>query len=226
LPAALVSFVGPSAATWIAVASMPAPSTLIYAIAIVASVAPGLVTVDQLARAHQRDDEAQRERRRRIAEPLIEQVLAVAVRTVSATPDKTGAILFLPDATGVLCATFTYNKDRKPDRNIVFEERAGATGHAWWSGEQTVADLSAASEADLERTWKLTSEQVRVTAHVKAIVSTVLWSSTQPRRKLGVLSIDCEEPMDACRMSSDDALEVALSLARTAAYVLELADLV
>lgn len=144
---------------------------------------------------------------------------------VSRVPDKTGVMLFLPDDEGNLRATFTHNKDRRPDANLVFAPMAGATGHAWWSKNQVVADLSRTTPDDLQLTWKLTPEQVSVTADLRAVVSTPVWSNGMPRRMLGVLSIDCLEPLEVCGMADEEALRGALLSAGMAAYILELADL-
>jgi hypothetical protein len=224
LPVGL-SFIGPGAATAVALLSMNPPTTLAFVIGVIATVAPGLFTVDSLARTHQADDASEREKRRGLARLLLGEVFATAAQLVSTVPGKTGVMLFVPDNAGDLRVMFAHNKEGKPDSELVLTPPAGCTGHAWWSEKQTWADLSQVTDDDLAQTWKLTSTQIRLTTHIKAIVSTPVWSSATPKRKLGVLSVDCEEPMTVCGMADRARLDQTLAAATSTAYILELADL-
>jgi hypothetical protein len=189
-------------------------------------VAAVLAAVEALVRGNLTRDSAEREKRRRLARSLIEDVCAAAIRLMSSCPEKTAAVVFRPDQKEVLRTEFTYNKQDKPDRNLQFGRLEGATGHAWATGTQTVAKLSEVSEEELEQTWKLSPEYIRLTAHLKVVVATPIPSLDDPATLLGIVTVDSEVPDDQCGLTSEKSLDEALQLAKLLARILTLAELV
>jgi glucose uptake protein GlcU len=182
--------------------------------------------VESAARSNSAHNAAERETRRRLARSLIEDLFKGAVPLVSKYPDKTAGVVFLPDATGVLVTEFTYNKKGKPDSNLKFGPLEGCTGHAWYTGEQTYADLAEATPAELERTWKLSPEYITLTQHLGGVVSTPIRAWDDPERMVGIVSVDCEEKNSDSGLTLQPSLDAALSLAASMACILDLAELV
>lgn len=148
---------------------------------------------------------------------------------MTARPDKTGCAVFLPDDIRdprVLDTVYAYNKEDAPDRELKLQPFQGSAGHAWAMRRQTVALLGEVSAFDLEQTWKLTPEQIRLTQHLKVIVSTPIWAWEDPDQLIGVVSVDSELEDSECRLSSPRSLSAALELAEMIARILSLADLV
>lgn len=167
----------------------------------------------------------EREKRRRLARSLIEDLYRGVIPQMSSCPDKTGGVIFLPDEHGVLRTAFTYNKKGRPDNNLSFRPLEGCTGHAWDTKAQTYADLEKTTPSQLQETWKLSPEYVTLTQHLKAVVSTPIASADDPNQYIGIVSIDSEVSASECGLLSDASLDVALQFAASVACILSLADL-
>lgn len=184
------------------------------------------ITAEPLVRGNQRRDREEQRKRRQLVEPIIESICQAAVREMSRRPDVTGCILYLPDKEGVLQTAFSYNKRGKPDAQLSFRALEGCAGHTWARGEQAVARLDPGNPDEPARTWKLSPEYVRLTAHVQVVVSTPIWSPDDANRMIGVITVDCEASDQECGIGSDESLGEALLLAAVVAHVLNLAELV
>ncbi len=137
----------------------------------------------------------------------IEDILRIAVYSLSNCPGRTGALLYLPRHDEVLVPRLTHNKEDQPDSAISFETRSGCTGHTWWTEHQSIADLTKITPADLRDTWKLNPTQIKITEHLKAILCTPIRSPDG--EKIGVLTIDCEEDGEVSGLFSDESQKLA-----------------
>jgi hypothetical protein len=117
-----------------------------------------------------------------------------------------------------------HNMVAAPDRSISLEKYQGCTGHAWGRKEQTVADLSAASDAELSTTWKLTSEQIAVTTNVKSILSTPIRFPGD--NIVGILSIDSNDPLATSGLDQAEIMNIAVQSAEILAGLLEMGEIV
>jgi hypothetical protein len=226
IPPLLLSTGGIAAATLLAELQFAESNAGLWVLGAAVVLLSGLGAAESLIRGNIAQDTAERRKRRTLARSLIHGICDAAVREMSACPDKTGVIVFLPEDDGLLHATFTYHKDDRPDRGLAFRPLQGCTGHAWDTGRQTVARLEEVTEEDLRLTWKLTAEQITATRHLKMVVSTPIWAGDDPEQKLGVVSVDTEGDEADCQIASEESLNEALQLATMLSAVLKLADLV
>ena len=137
----------------------------------------------------------------------IQDIIRIAVYSLSSYPGKTGALLYLPGDDEVLVPRLTHNKEDQPDSTISFEPRSGCTGHTWWTERQSIADLTKTSPAELRDTWKLNPTQIKITEHLKAVLCTPIRSPDG--EKIGVLTIDCEEDGEVSGLFSGASRELA-----------------
>jgi hypothetical protein len=220
------TFVGSSAATGLTLLQFPqtGPGHWILGGAVVlAATAGSAVTLGAGNRTRGARDRA---RRQRLARSIVEDVLRGSIASLSARPDHTGAVVFLPSEDGSLQSVYTYNKRGKADGELRFEKWQGATGHAWGEQDQTIALLDRAPASDLRERWKLSADQIAMTAHLKVVVATPIWATDDSERMVGIVSIDSDLPDAECQLTSDRALDEAIQLAQLLAHVLTLADLV
>jgi hypothetical protein len=220
------TLIGVSGTTVLTLAQFGSPSWPLIVVGIVVIVVTVGGSALGLAVENEAQDARERATRRELAGALVEDLCRSTIRGISRCPAKTGAVVFLPDSDGVLASAYTFQKEQMPDRNLRFAKYEGATGHAWATGEQTWARLDEATEEDLARIYKLSPEYIRLTAHLKVVVATPIWSVDSPRRMLGVVSIDSEASPDASGLLSDESLEAALELAVGLARILTFAKLV
>jgi hypothetical protein len=201
-------------------------SPLHFLVAVVMIIAPTAASLLTTMRGNRARDVAEREKRRKLAGSVVEDACRIAIKSMSRCPEATGAVVFLPDESGGLQTAYAYNKRGKPDSNLQFEKYQGATGHAWGTGEQTIARLSEVPEDELAQKWKLSPEYIKLTEHLKIVVATPIWDWNDSERMVGVVSIDCEVPDEECGLTSPESTDEALQLAALLARILTLAELV
>jgi hypothetical protein len=182
-----------------------------------------------LAAGNKAQDDAGRETRKRLAEALVEGLCRSTVKLASACPEQTGLVVFLPaGSAGMehLETAFSFNKKGRPDASLRFGRYEGVAGHVWATGEQAFARLDTVSEDDLHRTWKLSAEYIRLTAHLKIVVGTPIRAPDNPDRILGVVTLDSDVSDAECGLASEESLEEAAQCAHVLAQILTLAQLV
>jgi nucleoside phosphorylase len=153
----------------------------------------------------------------------IEDLLGTTIPMIVTEPSQTGAVVYFPDASGVLRPTFSHNQRQPLHALPSFEKWQGCTGDAWGRGRQVIADLTQATPDVLAREWKLLPEQIAATAALKVVVSTPIWTPGVPPRPIGIVSIDSTLPAEASGLTSDAALKTAANLAGLVARIVELA---
>lgn len=153
----------------------------------------------------------------------VEDLLSAAVQVMASRPEHTGAIVYFPDATGVLLPVFSHNKSGPLSELPSFEKWQGCTGDSWGRGTQMVADLAAAGAEQLTLTWKLTPAQIESTKNLKTVVSTPVRASEPPQRMIGVVSFDSTVPVGESGLSTPQALAAARQIATAVARIMELA---
>lgn len=221
-----LTFIGVSGTTGLTLAQFGSPSLPLVVVGLVVIVVTVGGAALGLAVENEAQDAKERATRQELAGALVENLCRTTVRAISRCPAQTGVIVFLPDGGDILKSTYTFQKDKKPDRNLRFAKYEGATGHAWATGEQVWARLDEATEADLARTYKLSPEYIKLTAHLKVVVATPIWAVDDPRRMLGVVSIDSEATGDESGLLSEESLHEALELAVGLARIMTFAKLV
>lgn len=186
------------------------------------------VSAASLVRGSVIRDAAARQKRQQLARSLVEDAFKTAIAQMSKCPDQTGGVVYLPDSadSDLLVPQFCYNKPGTVEDQLTFRSYVGCTGHAWAMHEQTCADLADVAADELQRTWKLSPNQIKLTSDLKTIISTPIVSSGDPNRFLGVVSIDCRAPNSECDLLSHEARTRAKEHAAMVALILELAELV
>ena len=121
---------------------------------------------------------------------VVRDILKACLKSVLSQPEHGSALIFQLDGKGRLVPTHTYNKDGSPDQDITFDpvNEAGCVSRAWNSWMQWSADLRGITEAELRDKWQMDNEQIRRTAHLKAVLCTPIFKNGDP---VGVLAIDC-----------------------------------
>ncbi len=137
----------------------------------------------------------------------VQDILRLAVHSLSTCPESTGALLYLPRDDELLAPRLTHNKEGKPDIAISFSTRSGCTGHTWWTERQSIADLTKTTAAELRDTWKLDPAQIKITEHLQAVLCTPI--RAPDGKKIGVLTIDCEEDGEVSGLFSDESQKLA-----------------
>ena len=134
---------------------------------------------------------------------VIRDILKACLKSVLSQPEYGSAVIFQQDRKGWLVPTHTYNKDGAPDQDIRFdpESKAGCVSRTWNSWMQWFADLRRIAEAELRDKWQMDSEQIRRTAHLKAVLCTPIFKDGDP---VGVLAIDCDSCTAAEELGDTD----------------------
>jgi hypothetical protein len=171
--------------------------------------------------------------KRRLIE-AIEDQLGASIQHMTRRVDETGAVIYYPatalGATPVLVPVVAHNK-RESFRGLTrFEKWQGCVGEAWGFGEQRVADLASVSDGMLRRQWKMRPDQIASTKHLKAVVSTPIWDSGDPKSLIGMVSFDSTVSAVRSGLTSPASLEEAARCAALLARIvsrspLELVDL-
>ena len=195
------------------------------ALAVLIPLATTTAVLVSLIAGNRKRSVEEREKRRRLAQSLIEDYLAIVVKDLSKRPEATGATVYFPGDDGRLHPTYLYNKKGKPDEKLAFAPLEGCTGHAWSREGQAVANWEDTTDDSLEITWKLTPEMVKLTEHLTAAVSTPVFSRDQAR-VIGVVTVDCEAPNSASGILSEESISKALEHAQCLAGMMELGNLV
>ena len=222
-----LTFVGSGASGVLTLVLTPQSSVNMWAIALVVIIpvaTAGSVAISLLAGNRKRSAE-EREKRRLLARYLIEDYREIVVKDLSERPESTGATVYFPGEDGRLHPIYRHNKKGKPDENLAFAPLEGATGHAWSRGEQAAANWEDTTDEALRLTWKLTPEIVKLTEHLKATVSTPMFSRDQAR-VVGVVTVDCEAPNSVSGLLSEESVRGALQHAQHLSGILELGNLV
>ncbi len=166
--------------------------------------------------------ELARERRAHAEETiqiLLDQFVKIARRAATRPDINVRSCVFLPQGNR-LAIVFHSNMRDAPDLGISFERWQGCTDQAWADGRQTMGDLSRATEADLHERWKLSPMQIRITNHLKSILSTPIFHPQNSDIILGVLSIDSDADMSESRFDQAEFLDAALQVAEALAHLL------
>ncbi|MFN0070770.1 MAG: hypothetical protein ACKVVP_04685 [Chloroflexota bacterium] len=222
--AIIFGLIGTTANAGLALAQFQTLTIGHWAMATLMVLAPAFGVAEALTRGNINRSAEERDKRQRIVRKLVEDTCGTVVRLMSACPSQTGCIVFLPDSDGLLYPRFAYNKENQPDRNVSFRPLVGCTGHAWGQGRQTRANLSEATSVDLATTWKLSPEQITLTAHLRTVVSTPIWNEDAPDVMLGVVTVDSQADETTCGITTDESADEARQLAVLLARILKLAD--
>jgi hypothetical protein len=160
------------------------------------------------------------ERTERQVAGAINDLMEGAIKAISSRPYVTAGVVYLPDKGQILRPQYSYNKPDPLDRMLTFDKWQGAVGQAWGSGQQTVAVLSELTEKQLRDVWKLLPNQISRTQHLKVVIATPIWDSTVSHTPCGVISIDCMELAEDCRLTTDHSLAMMRQLAASIGVVL------
>jgi hypothetical protein len=223
-----LNFLSWTAGASLAVLQFPVESRSsgIYAGGVIMALAPSVVAIVTQISGNTKRSREELERRRKLATSIIEDLCRAVTKIMSACPDRTGVVVFLPTSSGVLQTTYTFNKNDRPDNDLQFEKHQGVVGDAWARGELMVGNLEEVTEQDLRQIWKLSPEYISRTSHLKTIVAVPIRSADDPEQIIGIVSIDSDLPNDQCGIASDESQDEALQFARMLAHIMKLADLV
>jgi len=138
----------------------------------------------------------------------IQQFLELAVRSIEKTRNKPeiyrANIMLIKN--NKLAIHFHYRMENASDRSVELEKNQGCAGQAWGSGEQKCADLRRAQQDAGGPSWNLTSEQIAMTDHLGAILSSPIVDPNTRDRILGVFNID-----SALSLKETDFLDIEVS---------------
>lgn len=159
-------------------------------------------------------------RNRELSEANINEALRQAARIMSPNDPNGRANVMLIGSDNRLHIAYHFNMAEAPDLGVRFDKYQGCTGHAWALGEQAFADLKDIDEAELRRTWKLSPDQINLTAAVKSIICTPIRDPRNRESIAGVFSVDSTLPLTQTRFDGHETAEEGLKVAEVIARLL------
>jgi hypothetical protein len=132
------------------------------------------------------------EANRVLCEEQIQQALRQIAEAISKNSDSshTRSNVFTIGDDNKLGIVYHYNMDGAPDLSVRFDKHQGCVGHVWGTGHESLADLADLNKETLNKDWKLTPAQIKLTEEVGCVIATPIWHPYEKDALIGVLSVD------------------------------------